>query len=81
MDNHTQDLCEQVALFMSKVDQEEVDFGTTDGFMGMVQIIIDAAECFCAEHCEGDAWEEADWYVESDKYFDEVVAPQIYEDT
>jgi hypothetical protein len=86
---YTFDELEQAAMFGADIDHDLIPDTVKEdmnGFAGIVNFAADQAVAFCAHHRALGAdtvdayWDAADWYVCSDAWFDEHLAPVLYAD-
>ena len=75
-------IAEQAALFAVSVDMDRLDTKKVCGAAELYTLLASHALHFCQVFPDedGETWEKYDWYVESDHWFDERIAPDIYKD-
>ena len=92
INNWNESELEQVGIFMSDLDMDQISDATKDrleGFNGLNQFIIDEAQKFQLFHYEAmldsgneDYWCDeinGSWYEASDLWFDGAIAGELYE--
>lgn len=75
------EVLEQVALFSLSVD---LNAGNAikegiEGQSGVINLLVENAIAFNQQYSADDVWEDNDWYVVSDLWFDTKIAPALYE--
>lgn len=75
------ELAEQAAIFALAVNHDKTINSSFNGGQAEICSLIAAeAVTFCKAASAEGYWETHDWYDESDAWFDEHIAPVIYED-
>lgn len=91
MKEYTIEHMEQAALFALNIDRERISERAMDkvgGMSGIYSMLAEQSVCFVSHHIDlardnyddlSLYWDAEDWYVLSDEWFGEHIAPALYE--